>query len=81
MRRCRVMVFEKPEVIDKTGRGANWHMTSHNAGTIDTANVACTSDILHATLPPLHLRQQVYDKLTKYCYYSLLCCIVQLLMH
>ena len=45
MRHCQVMVFEKPEGIDKTGRGTNWHTTSHDAGMIDTANDACTSDI------------------------------------
>ena len=48
MRRCRVMVFEKPEVIDKIEWGADQHTTSHDAGMIDTANVACTSDIWHA---------------------------------
>ena len=45
MRRCRVMVFEKPEVIDKTGWGAHRHTTSRKTGMIDTANVACMSDI------------------------------------
>ena len=48
MRRCRVMVFEKPEVIDKTGWGAHRHTTSRDTGMIDTANVACTSDIWRA---------------------------------
>ena len=62
VRRCRVMVFKKPKVIDKTGWGANGHTTSHYAGMIDTANVAFTSDIWHLALPPLHLSQQVYDK-------------------
>ena len=38
-RRCRVMVFEKPEVIDKTGWGAHRHTTSHDAGSIYTADV------------------------------------------
>ena len=41
-RPCRVMVFEKPEVI---GLDAHRHTTSHDAGMIDTADVACTSDI------------------------------------
>ena len=68
MRRCRVILFEKPEVIDKTGWGAHRHTTSLDAGMIDTANVACTDearltyDML--AVPPLHSRQQVYDKLT-----------------
>ena len=44
MSRCRVMVFEKPEVIDETGREAHRHTTSHGAGMIDTANVARTPD-------------------------------------
>ena len=48
MRRCQVMVFEKPEVIDKTGWGAHRHTTSHYAGMIDTDNIACMSDIWHA---------------------------------
>ena len=38
-RRCRVVVFERPEVIDKTGWGAQQHTTSHEAGMIDTASV------------------------------------------
>ena len=42
------MMFEKPEVIDKTGWGAHNHTTSHDAGMIGTADVACTSDIWHA---------------------------------
>ena len=42
------MVFEKPVVIDKTGWDAQQHTTSHDAGMIDTADVACTSDIWHA---------------------------------
>ena len=44
-RRCRVMLFEKPEVIDKTGLDAHRHTTSHDAGMIDSADLACTSDI------------------------------------
>ena len=47
MHRCQVMVFQKPEVIDKAGRGFNWHTSYHDAGMIDTANVACMSDIGH----------------------------------
>ena len=40
---------------------------------------AClTYDML--AVPPLHSKQQVYDKLTQYCNYSLLYYIVQLLM-
>ena len=42
------MVFEKPEVIDKTEWDAHWHTTSHDAGMVDTADVACTSDKWHA---------------------------------
>ena len=68
MRRCRVVVFEKPEVIDKTGLGPHRHTTCHDAGMIDTANVAYTSDIIVTydmlTVPPLHSRQQVYNNLT-----------------
>ena len=45
MRRSRVMEFEKREVIDKPGSGAHRHTTSHDTGMIDTANVACMSDI------------------------------------
>ena len=45
MRRCRVMVFEKPEVIDETGRDAHWHTTSQDAGMRDTANLTNTSGI------------------------------------
>ena len=45
MSRYRVMVFEKPEGIDETGRDAHRHTTSHDAGMIDTANVSRTSDI------------------------------------
>ena len=52
---------EKPEMMDKTGWDAHRHTTSHDAGIIDTANVACTSDIWHAAL---HSMQQIYDKLT-----------------
>ena len=48
VRHCRVMVFEKPEVIDKNGWGAQRGTTPHDAGMIDTADVACTSDIWHA---------------------------------
>ena len=48
MGRCRVMVFEKPEVIDKTEWCAHRHTTSRDADMIDTANVACKSDIWHA---------------------------------
>ena len=43
-RRSRVMVFEKPEVIDKTG-GAHLHKTTHDAGMAYAADVACTSAI------------------------------------
>ena len=32
------MVFEKPEVKDKTGWGAQWHTTSHDAGMAYTAD-------------------------------------------
>ena len=48
------MVFEKPEVINKTGWGAHQYTTSRDAGMRDTANVACTSDMWHAcsTAPP-----------------------------
>ena len=42
-RRCRVMVFERPEVIDKTGWGAQRHKTSHDAGMVDTADVAASA--------------------------------------
>ena len=45
MRRCRVMVFEKPEVIDKTDEALTGHTASHNAGMINNANVACMSGI------------------------------------
>ena len=55
MRRCRVMVFEKREVVDKTGWGAQQHTNSHDAGMRETADVAtcmqncrCTSDIWHS---------------------------------
>ena len=47
MCRCRVVVFEKPEVIDKTGWGSQRDTTSLDAGMVDTADVAavtCTSD-------------------------------------
>ena len=47
-RHCWVIVFEKPEVIDKTGWSVHRHTTSHDAGMIDTADVTCTSDIWHA---------------------------------
>ena len=56
------MVFEKPEVIDKTVWGAHGHTTSHDAIIIDTANAACTSDRWHACSTTLHSRHQVYDK-------------------
>ena len=48
MCRCWVMVFERPEVIDKTGWCTHRHPTSHDTGMIDTANVACTVEIWHA---------------------------------
>ena len=38
-RRCRLVVFERPAVIDKTGWGAQRHTTSHDAGMIDTADL------------------------------------------
>ena len=63
-RRCQVMVFEKPEVIDKTLCDAQRNTTSHYAGMIDTAVVACTSDIDMLAVTPLHSRQQVYGKLS-----------------
>ena len=62
------MVFEKPEVVDKTRWWAQWHTTSHDAVMADTGDVAAlldarpTHDML--AVPPLHSRQQVYDKLT-----------------
>ena len=63
MHRCRVMVFERPEVIDKTGLSGNWHTTSHDAGMIVPMFQA---HLTHDMLPvlPLHSRQQVYAKLT-----------------
>ena len=45
MHRRRVMVFEKPEVVDKTGWWAQQHTTSHDAGMTDTDDVAA---LLHA---------------------------------
>ena len=55
MRRCTVILFEKPEVIDKAGSGGHRHTTSYNAGMIDTANVACMSDIWHNIVIILYL--------------------------
>ena len=43
-----VVVMRRWWVIDMTGWGTHRHVTSHDAGMIDTANVACTSDIWHA---------------------------------
>ena len=40
MRRCRVMGFAKPEVVDKTGLCTQRHTTSHDAGMTYTADVA-----------------------------------------
>ena len=37
--------------------------TSHDAGMIDTADVACMSDIWHACSTSAPFEQQVYDKL------------------
>ena len=48
MPRCRVVVFEEPEVIDKTEWGDQRHRTSHDAGMVDTADVSCMSDTWHA---------------------------------
>ena len=59
------MVFEKPEVVDKTGWWAQRRATSHVAGMTDTGDVGAllhTRDML--AVSPLHSRQHVYDKLT-----------------
>ena len=49
MRRCRVMVFEGPEVIDKTGcdKIDKTGQDSHDAGMIDTASLPMLL-LLHA---------------------------------
>ena len=39
-RRCRVMVFEKPELVDETGWWAQRRRTSHVTGMTDTGDVA-----------------------------------------
>ena len=59
MRHCRVMVFEKPEVKDETGWDAHRRKTSHDAGMIDTANVARTTHIWHMTF--LQYRRFIRD--------------------
>ena len=48
MRHCRVVVFEKPEVIDKSKWDTQQHTTSYDAGMVDTADFSCTSDTWHA---------------------------------
>ena len=50
-RRCRVAVFERPEVIDKTGWGAQQHTISHDAGMIDTADLLGLHHCMHETVP------------------------------
>ena len=44
-RAMAVMVMPRCRVIDKTAEALMRHTTSHDAGMIDTASVACTSDI------------------------------------
>ena len=48
MRRCRMVVFERPEV-EKTGWGAQRHTTSHDTGMIDTADLLGLHRCMHDT--------------------------------
>ena len=58
MRRCRVVVFETPEVIEKTGWGAQRHTTSHDAGLTGTADCCMQGDacLTYDMLPNWKLR-------------------------
>ena len=47
--RCRVVLFLRPEVIDKTGLGPQLHTTSHDAGMIDTADLLGLHRCMHET--------------------------------
>ena len=49
MRHFMVMVFEKQEVIDKTGRDANQYTTSRDTGMIDTARDCRCCTCMHVS--------------------------------
>ena len=48
-RHFRVVVFERPEVIDTTGCGAQRHTTTHDTGMIDTADLLGLHRCMHET--------------------------------
>ena len=47
MPRCIVVVFERPEMIDKTGWGTQRHTTPHDAGMTVTADCCMQGDARH----------------------------------